>query len=1454
MAEERQGRKVTRWATRLGLGWLTAVAILIAVVFVTLATAPGQRLLFGWAVDVAEASTGWTVALDAPKLDGLGHLRVQRVTVGDDAGAFLTIDAIDFRWRPWSLLRRQLWIERLDVQRIDIARLPPTAETADDPAEPPVIKAPELPLALRIEDVRLGEISIGADVAGAPLALAAVFNVESQATGTVAAAFKVRELTRAATRIDGDATLATDGQLELVITAQDGPDGLLPIITGQPDFPPSTLHVAGNGPLRDWRLRLHANAGSVADVVGDLSVDLASLTRLRGNLQLTPKATFTDLAGFDWPHPVTVDIDLAQPSPAHIDIKNLTIASASSTVQVTGALVDGRQLETFQVTADVLGTDVAPLLNGAAGFQAGQLSAQVQGQLDRPQADLRLEVSAPALPGVLSLPSLTCETSTRYDRRWQTDGVCRFPRIDGVAPLPAILGTDAQVDLAIEIDDDFNRIDVQQLAYRSSTAELAVTAGLDDTLSADGPTGEGRIDIARFSLAWLQETTGLISDGVIAGEIGANLSPGLAIAGRADLAATGLRSDDAALAQALAGPIQAGSDFRVARDGPLHVERLSVSTPWATAEGSAVLDPAANEIASTLAISLPDVSALPYAADVVQRGNVEIDLRASGTLLDIDASVQARVRNVSGSGFDIDRMTLDIDAAHRADASTATIKADGVAMSQPASLRAEIALTERTRLAVDDLAAAFAGVGLAGQLTGDIDTRLFNGRLRIDAESLTDVARLAGQAADGTLRAEIDLAPRHQRQAATVSATVSNAALGQITAEELSVDGRVDDLFVTPRLDLQVVVDQLTATPVNLEAAELTAIGTAQALEVTAAASGRMQAPFTLDADAEINAGNDVGATLHSFSGTLAGAVYDLQAPMQVRVRNGELDIQDLALRLEDGVVRATTTVSPTMATGQVRIEELPIGPIAQLLASSDAQGTVGLSLDLDWSPTKQSMTAQLSGRELRMPDQDEDLPSGALDANATWDGRWITVTGNVSGLTDQPATLSARLPLLAGTPVPSLVVAEDEAISASLDWQGTVAPLLALAPVGEHQLDGSLSVSLQAKGTVAKPDLSGTIALQDGNYEHLLWGTLLQNFAVTASGGADGRLELNGAANDGDEGQLRLAGTAELQGDDGPAGEITVSLQQATMLRRDDLEVVLSADLAASGSLQSVELSGLTRVDRMEVIIPERLPMSAQALQVREINGPSTAAAPVEPKRPGPVTALDLTVEVPGRAFVRGRGLESEWAGELRITGTSRQPRIVGTLQIVKGTFTFAGRDFAIETGTLRFAGTDDPTPDIDILVRHARDGFRADIRLSGPASAPALVLSSSPALPDDEILSRVVFGKSVRQLSPLQALQLTQSIAQISGVVGGGPGVLDKARRAIGADVLSIEGGDSGPQVGVGKYVWDNVYVGVRQGASAGSSEVEAKVEVTPNITIETDIGQNAGGNIGVNWKYDY
>ncbi|MEX0840438.1 MAG: translocation/assembly module TamB domain-containing protein, partial [Parvibaculum sp.] len=235
----------------------------------------------------------------------------------------------------------------------------------------------------------------------------------------------------------------------------------------------------------------------------------------------------------------------------------------------------------------------------------------------------------------------------------------------------------------------------------------------------------------------------------------------------------------------------------------------------------------------------------------------------------------------------------------------------------------------------------------------------------------------------------------------------------------------------------------------------------------------------------------------------------------------------------------------------------------------------------------------------------------------------------------------------------------------------------------------------------------------------------------------------------------------------------------------------------------------------------------------------------------------LDLALSIGNPpAQVTGRGVNALWTGALTVTGTADAPRVTGTLSSLRGTLDFAGKSFTLSRGLVTFRGETPPDPTVDIALDYTRSGFKATVAVIGRGSAPQIALTSQPALPRDEIISRILFEKGVGELSAIEAAQLANTAAQLSGAGGvGGFGLLGQMQQSLGLDVLRVDQGASGATtVAAGKYLREGFYVGVEQGALASDSSVKVEIDLTDNISVDTRIGQDASSGAGLNWKWDY
>ena len=530
----------------------------------------------------------------------------------------------------------------------------------------------------------------------------------------------------------------------------------------------------------------------------------------------------------------------------------------------------------------------------------------------------------------------------------------------------------------------------------------------------------------------------------------------------------------------------------------------------------------------------------------------------------------------------------------------------------------------------------------------------------------------------------------------------------------------------------------------------------------------------------------------------------------------------------------------------------------------------------------------------------------------------WLRGTGALgsAAAAQKEGNLNFQIPLrLApnGVPLPD----SRTALAASFRWDGALATLWQMVPISDRTLTGRAVLDLALSGTLDTPKTAATAYIAGGRYQDTVLGLLLTNITLEAHSTPAGALRALLSAADEQGGTVALEATlSEPHANKPPTLAVRGQLQHLQPLHRDDLSVKLSGIFGANGPLASPALTADIMVEQGEVTLASGLGGSVQTLVVEEKTsaaGPARSTPPsgksgkagqpgIPGKAPkgqanakGKATAkvqetvlpsgpsLDMTIAIPRYFFIRGMGMDSEWQGKLRITGSAAEPSLTGALKPVRGYFELLSKPFAFTGGELNFAGGSQINPGINLELTYEGPDITAIIRTSGTAKKPVLALESRPPLPQDEVLAQVLFGKRTSDLSRFESLQLANSLRELTGS-GGGTGFnpLTAIRKKTGLDVLRVGDSDkkgdqrttsgaSGegnlaegnknngtdeagtPTLEAGKYINDSIYVGVEQGATQESTAVRVEVELFPSVTLQ---GRSSADSteVGIGWKKDY
>ena len=415
----------------------------------------------------------------------------------------------------------------------------------------------------------------------------------------------------------------------------------------------------------------------------------------------------------------------------------------------------------------------------------------------------------------------------------------------------------------------------------------------------------------------------------------------------------------------------------------------------------------------------------------------------------------------------------------------------------------------------------------------------------------------------------------------------------------------------------------------------------------------------------------------------------------------------------------------------------------------------------------------------------------------------------------------------------------------AQVRYNGPADTLWRLTGVESFDLSGPVAVGADVGGTLNNPQIRGSFATQNLRLESPLSGTVLTGIQARGNFGGS-KLVIDSFTATAGRGTLAGRAAFDLAAANGFGIDITASATNADLIRRDDVSATVTGPLTIRSDGASGTISGDVDLVRSAFRLGQANATAAvPRLNVREINRPAdraeVAAAPMR-------WGLDIKARAQNQLAVTGLGLDSEWEGAINLGGTLDAMRITGRLDVVRGGYEFAGRRFDLDRGTIRFQGASPPDPVLDIQANASIQSIAATIKVIGTASRPEITFASVPALPQDELLSRLLFGTSITNLSAPEALQLAAAVTSLRGG-GGGLDPINAVRRAIGLDRLRIVAADATTgaktSVAAGKYITRRTYVEVisdGQGYSATRIEFQVTRWLSLLSTISTIGRQSA------------
>jgi translocation and assembly module TamB len=369
--------------------------------------------------------------------------------------------------------------------------------------------------------------------------------------------------------------------------------------------------------------------------------------------------------------------------------------------------------------------------------------------------------------------------------------------------------------------------------------------------------------------------------------------------------------------------------------------------------------------------------------------------------------------------------------------------------------------------------------------------------------------------------------------------------------------------------------------------------------------------------------------------------------------------------------------------------------------------------------------------------------------------------------------------------------------LSGSVKGRTRQLDLLALLVDSIDGASGEAQLDISVAGRVASPALEGVASFTDGTLDFYQTNLRLRELrgSVRLSGNS---LTLDAAGRAGD-GTLALDGRLGWR-DRRLHGELAFTGDRLLLANVPEARVYASPDLRFRLDARRISVTG-------EVVIPEA------SIQPADTAGAVLVSADERIVRPeaGPgveerfAVTSDVRLVLGDRVKVRAFGLSAAVVGAVRARSTPQgATTAAGELEVTEGRYRAYGRELEVERGRLLFTGGPVTDPGVDLRAIRDLPGYKVGVIARGPLRRPQLTLFSEPSLPQSQIVSMLIVGRSNLQSDP------GAPDSGVSAAERGGAILAGQLGKYVGLDEVGLtEGADTGAELVLGKYLSPRLYV---------------------------------------------
>lgn len=730
------------------------------------------------------------------------------------------------------------------------------------------------------------------------------------------------------------------------------------------------------------------------------------------------------------------------------------------------------------------------------------------------------------------------------------------------------------------------------------------------------------------------------------------------------------------------------------------------------------------------------------------------------------------------------------------------------------------------------------GITLVSVLSGDSP----QGRVETQAEiALADGgwAVIALDGSLGTLNATGNVSGFGSDMAALRADLILSGTSDFVPAEMIAANILIEE----SQVDVDATLSGVTYAPVQNATVRIRAQGPRDAIAYQINADGMtviqdLERPLTLRATGRVDLSEDALETSADFDVSISDLVVSGLASAQQSEAgwSGALDATGLG---------GAFTLDVNPADGRAlafNLEALSVPQLARLLARPATEGIVSGGGRFAIIGDHVEGAAQIRLDDLRSPISDSEPISIVTDLVLENEVLTVTLGATEGGLSGQ-AQLAGTVET--GPRAPFLTYPPAVPLAGSADLRGEIGPIVELFLPPRTNVAGQIETDLRFTVPTTPTGLEGRVVLSNGIFEQGALGLQLIDIGmeIELAGETISVPRLSARGRDGGT----LEGSGRMGLGEG-TGTVDIRAEKLRVLSRREGQAEVSGTLDVSRTAALLRLGGTLRVTDADINIA-RLPKPGLPTLVVDFGEQEPEAE--TRSFASSATEIDVRIVSDGRINVRGRGLNAAMNLDAAVRGPFDAPVVTGQMSIERGRFDFLSKRFEFRESAVTLR-EDVLMSRLSLEAVRKTSDLTAVVAIGGTLERPEITLTSEPNLPEDEVLSRILFGRSPTQLSAIETARLAAAISQLSG--GSGFDLFGTLENAIGLDTLEIGRNDTGQtQLTTGKYLSDDVYLEVRT-AAEGTPGLAVEWQIRDSISLEAETLPNERQRLSVQWKTDF